>query len=166
MIHSNVQGKQGNSLKSWITQQWKPTRTGSKIDSHWSYKTGSKKSWFRSVLFVSWCWPKGTHFLWTRIGRALEFLLFVIFIFLLRINATFTINTDLAQGIRQTARASLTWPSLAPDRPIKFPLTHIGNYSLKYFSIENPADVPVVVQIVSLSTYPKPQGLLDVIADR
>lgn len=83
-----------------------------------------------------------------------------------RIEATFNINTDLTQGISLTARASLTWPSLAPDKPIKFPLTHIGNYSLKHFSIENPADVPVVVQIVSLSTYPKSQGLLDVIADR
>ncbi|XP_031564277.1 transmembrane protein 131-like [Actinia tenebrosa] len=82
------------------------------------------------------------------------------------IEATFNINTDLAQGISLTARASLTWPSLAPVKPIKFPLTHIGNYSLKHFSIENPGDVPVVVQIVSLSTYPKSQGLLDIIADR
>lgn len=76
------------------------------------------------------------------------------------------IDTDLAQGIRVTAQATLTWPSLGPDKPIKFPLTHIGNYSIKHFSLENPADVPVVVQMVPLSKYPKLQGLLDVVADR
>lgn len=87
-------------------------------------------------------------------------------VFYYRINTTLVIDTDLAQGIRVTAQATLTWPFLAPDKPIKFPLTQIGNYSIRHFSLENPADVPVVVQIVSLSKYPKLQGLLDIVSER
>ena len=76
------------------------------------------------------------------------------------------VDTDVVKGHTLTAQASLTWPSLSPDKPIKFPLTHVGNYSVKFFILENPADVPVVVHVVPLSEYPQLQRLWDVMADR
>ena len=63
-------------------------------------------------------------------------------------------------------RSGLTWPSLTPDRPIRFPLTHVGNTSHKILTIDNPADVPVVVQVVPLSVYPDAQSVIDVLSDR
>lgn len=63
-------------------------------------------------------------------------------------------------------KSGLTWPSLTPDRPIRFPLTHIGNTSHKTLTLENPADVPVVVQVVPLSVYPDAQSAIDVLSDR
>ncbi|XP_032238964.2 transmembrane protein 131 isoform X2 [Nematostella vectensis] len=79
-------------------------------------------------------------------------------------NVSLIISTDLVRNIPVQMHASLTWPSLAPDKPVKFPLTHVGNFSTKHFFLENPADVPVVVQVLPLSVYPP--GFLDVISDR
>ena len=63
-------------------------------------------------------------------------------------------------------QGSLTWPSLTSDRPIRFPLTHVGNISHKILTLENPADVPVVIQVVPLSIYPDAQSAIDVLSDR
>ena len=76
------------------------------------------------------------------------------------------IDTDVVKGIMLPAQATFTWPSLSPDKPVKFPLTQIGNYSMKTFLLENPSDVEVVVQVVPLFKYPQFQGVLDFVADR
>ena len=83
-----------------------------------------------------------------------------------RVNVSFIIDTDVVKGIQVPVRATLTWPSLSPDKPIKFPLTQIGNYSVKTFLLENPSDTAVIAQVVPLFVYPQLQGLLDFMADR
>lgn len=76
------------------------------------------------------------------------------------------IDTETVKGIGVSIQGGLTWPSLTPDRPIRFPLTHVGNISHKTLTLENPADVPVVVQLVPLSIYPDAQSAIDVLSDR
>lgn len=84
--------------------------------------------------------------------------------FFYRLNISFIVDTDIVKGFRIPAQASLLWPSFSSDKPVKFPLTHLGNSSTKFIMLENPADVPVVVQIVPFSIYP--QALWDLLADR
>lgn len=76
------------------------------------------------------------------------------------------IDTEAVKNVIASIEGSIMWPSLTSDRPIRFPLTHIGNVSRKTLLLENPADVPVVVQIVPLSVYPNAQSVLDVLSDR
>lgn len=87
----------------------------------------------------------------------------VLFLFF-RLNISFIIDTDVVKGFQTPAQASLSWPSFSSDKPVKFPLTHLGNFSIKFFMLENPADVPVVAQIVPFSLYP--QAVWDLLADR
>ena len=87
-------------------------------------------------------------------------------IFCFSFNRSLYIDTETVKGIEVTMRSGLTWPSLTPDRPIRFPLTHVGNTSHKILTIDNPADVPVVVQVVPLSVYPDAQSVIDVLSDR
>ena len=84
--------------------------------------------------------------------------------FFYRLNVSFIVDTDIVKGFRIPAQASLLWPSFSSDKPVKFPLTHLGNSSTKFIMLENPADVPVVAQIVPFSIYP--QALWDLLADR
>lgn len=84
--------------------------------------------------------------------------------FFYRLNISFIVDTDIVKGFRIPAQASLLWPSFSSDKPVKFPLTHLGNSSTKFIMLENPADVPVVAQIVPFSIYP--QALWDSLADR
>lgn len=84
--------------------------------------------------------------------------------FFYRLNISFIVDTDIVRGFRIPAQASLLWPSFSSDKPVKFPLTHLGNSSTKFIMLENPADVPVVAHIVPFSIYP--QALWDLLADR
>lgn len=81
-----------------------------------------------------------------------------------KFNVSFTVDTDVVKGFKIPAVASLSWPSFSFDKPVKFPLTHIGNSSSKIFVIENPADVSVVIQVVPLALYS--QNVWDLLADR
>ena len=85
--------------------------------------------------------------------------------FLSRVNVSFVIDTDVVKGINVPAQATFTWPSLSPDKPVKFPLTQIGNYSIKTFLLENPSDTDVVAQVVPLFNYQQLQGVLDFMTD-
>lgn len=89
---------------------------------------------------------------------------FLFFFLFFRLNISFIIDTDVVKGFQIPAQASLSWPSFSSDKPVKFPLTHLGNFSIKFFMLENPADVPVVAQIVPFSLYP--QAVWDLLADR
>ena len=87
-----------------------------------------------------------------------------LFCLLCRVNVSFTVDTDVVKGFQIPAEARLSWPSFTFDKPVQFPLTHVGNSSIKVFMLQNPADVPIVVQVVPLNLYP--QGVWDILADR
>ena len=50
--------------------------------------------------------------------------------FLFSIETVFHVNVDFGTGALISAQAALIWPSVVPDDPIRFPLTHIGNTSV------------------------------------
>ncbi|KAK2556050.1 Transmembrane protein 131 [Acropora cervicornis] len=70
-----------------------------------------------------------------------------------KVNVSFTVDTDVVKGFQIPAEARLSWPSFTFDKPVQFPLTHVGNSSIKVFMLQNPADVPIVVQVVPLNLF-------------
>ncbi|KAL3880716.1 hypothetical protein ACJMK2_032934, partial [Sinanodonta woodiana] len=81
-------------------------------------------------------------------------------------NVTLELDTDQVQGFLFSAQAHLHWPSLVRKCRIKFPLTQIGNMSVTDFIVENPGDVPVLIQILPLPLYPNPQTVIDMLGRR
>ena len=86
-------------------------------------------------------------------------------LFVFRINSTLLIDTEVIRNYTITIQASLTWPSLV-EQSIRFPPTHIGNFTVQELTLNNPADVPVLVQILPLVMYPHPSGPMDLVSDR
>lgn len=80
-------------------------------------------------------------------------------------NVTIELDTGTVQGFLFSAQAHLHWPDIIrkSNRPYKFPLTQIGNISISSFVVENPGDIPVLVQIFALPVYPNPQAILDLV---
>ncbi|KAI0212835.1 transmembrane protein 131 [Lamellibrachia satsuma] len=79
------------------------------------------------------------------------------------VNMTIQLDTNEVRGFLFSAQTHLHWPSISRSSKIKFPLTQIGNISFSEFVVENPGDVPVIVQVLPLSLYPNPQMLLDLV---
>ena len=86
-------------------------------------------------------------------------------IFLSRINTTLQFSTEVIKNFAIPIQASLTWPSLV-EQSVRFPPTHIGNFTVQELTLTNPADVPVLVQILPLVMYPHPNGPMDLVSDR
>ncbi|XP_029658546.1 transmembrane protein 131 isoform X2 [Octopus sinensis] len=81
-------------------------------------------------------------------------------------NVTIELDTNQVRGFLFSAQAHLYWPALIRKCKIKFPLTQIGNVSLSDFIVENPGDVPVLIQIFTLPVYPNPQTIVDLMSNR
>ncbi|XP_041357021.1 transmembrane protein 131-like isoform X2 [Gigantopelta aegis] len=81
-------------------------------------------------------------------------------------NVTIELDTNHVRGFLFSAQAHLHWPSLVRRCKIKFPLTQIGNTSYSDFIVENPGDVPVLIQILPLSLYPNPHTIIDLLSQR
>ncbi|KAJ3599735.1 hypothetical protein NHX12_033691 [Muraenolepis orangiensis] len=83
------------------------------------------------------------------------------------VKAVFEVNSDLQQNVRSEVTARLTWPSLLnSSQRLMFPLTNANSSSDKEVVLENPADVPVFVQLVPLTLFPSPSVLSGKLADR
>ncbi|XP_048778429.1 transmembrane protein 131-like isoform X3 [Ostrea edulis] len=78
-------------------------------------------------------------------------------------NVTIEMDTNEVRGFLYSAQAHLQWPSLVRKCHIRFPLTQIGNISISDFIVENPGDIPILIQILPLPLYPNPQIISDVI---
>ncbi|XP_052077045.1 transmembrane protein 131-like isoform X3 [Mytilus californianus] len=81
-------------------------------------------------------------------------------------NVTIEIDTSEVRGFLFSAQSHLHWPSLFRKHKIKFPLTQIGNTSVSDFIVENPGNVPVLIQILPLSLYPNPQTIIELLSQR
>ena len=59
------------------------------------------------------------------------------------------------RGFLFKARAKLIWPRVSPamERMV-FPLTQVGNYSIKEVQIINPSEVPIIYHLVPMNVYP------------
>jgi len=70
-------------------------------------------------------------------------------------NITLNLDTNQVRGFLFKARAKLIWPRVSPamERMI-FPLTQVGNYSIKEVQIINPSEVPIIYHLVPMNVYP------------
>ncbi|XP_034036534.1 transmembrane protein 131 isoform X2 [Thalassophryne amazonica] len=84
-----------------------------------------------------------------------------------KIEAVFEVNTDLQQNVQAKVTAQLTWPSLVnSSHQITFPLTNTNGSSEEEVILQNPADVPVFVQVFPLALLPNPSVFSGKLADR
>uniref|UniRef100_A0A674ES34 Transmembrane protein 131 n=1 Tax=Salmo trutta TaxID=8032 RepID=A0A674ES34_SALTR len=68
--------------------------------------------------------------------------------------AVFEANADLQKNIETRVSAQLKWPSIMnSSQQVLFPLTSLTSSSVEVV-LENPADVPVYVQVLPLALYP------------
>uniref|UniRef100_A0A3B3REH4 Transmembrane protein 131 n=1 Tax=Paramormyrops kingsleyae TaxID=1676925 RepID=A0A3B3REH4_9TELE len=83
------------------------------------------------------------------------------------VRAVFEVNTDLQKKVQTMVTAQMTWPSIIGSaRQIIFPLTNGNSSSEEQLVLENPADVPVYVQVLPLALYPNPSAFAEKLADR
>uniref|UniRef100_A0AAY4DXK1 Transmembrane protein 131 n=1 Tax=Denticeps clupeoides TaxID=299321 RepID=A0AAY4DXK1_9TELE len=81
--------------------------------------------------------------------------------------AVFEVNTDLQKNVQARVTAQMMWPSIIQSaRQILFPLTNTNSSSEVEVLFENPADVPVYVQILPLALYPNPSALSEKLLER
>ncbi|XP_072295624.1 transmembrane protein 131 isoform X2 [Eucyclogobius newberryi] len=84
-----------------------------------------------------------------------------------KIEAVFEVNTDLQKNIHAKVTAHLTWPSLInSSQKITFPLTNTNSSSDEEVILQNPADVPIYVQVLPLALLPNPSVFSGKLADR
>ncbi|KAM7388663.1 hypothetical protein PAMP_024824 [Pampus punctatissimus] len=84
-----------------------------------------------------------------------------------KIEAVFEVNTDLQKNVQAKVTAQLTWPSLVnSSQRITFPLTNTNSSSDEEVILQNPADVPVFVQVLPLALFPNPSVFSGKLADR
>ncbi|XP_061680776.1 transmembrane protein 131 isoform X2 [Syngnathoides biaculeatus] len=83
------------------------------------------------------------------------------------VEAMFEVNTDLQKNVQAKITAELTWPSLVNStQRITFPLTNTNSSSEREVTLQNPADVPVYVQVLPLGLLPNPSVFSGKLADR
>uniref|UniRef100_A0A672RR81 Transmembrane protein 131 n=1 Tax=Sinocyclocheilus grahami TaxID=75366 RepID=A0A672RR81_SINGR len=83
------------------------------------------------------------------------------------VEAFFEVNTDLQKNVQAKILAQLTWPLLVnSSQQIYFPLTNTNSSSVKEVILENPADVPIYVQVLPVALYPNPTVFTGRLADR
>ncbi|XP_071779528.2 transmembrane protein 131 [Centroberyx gerrardi] len=83
------------------------------------------------------------------------------------VEAIFEVNTDLQKNVQAKITAQMTWPSLVnSSQRIMFPLTNTNSSSEEEVILENPADVPVFVQVLPLALLPNPSVFSGKLADR
>ncbi|XP_054644536.1 transmembrane protein 131 isoform X2 [Dunckerocampus dactyliophorus] len=83
------------------------------------------------------------------------------------VEAVFEVNTDLQKNVQAKITAQLTWPSLVnSSQHITFPLTNTNSSSDGQVTLQNPADVPVYVQVLPLALLPNPSVFSGKLADR
>ncbi|XP_054721293.1 transmembrane protein 131-like [Uloborus diversus] len=81
-------------------------------------------------------------------------------------NITLRIDTTEVRGYFLKIHASLQWPRLFSKYRLKFPVTQIGNRTVKDFTLENPSSLPILVQVVPLSLYPNPTQIINALKEK
>ncbi|KAK8769817.1 hypothetical protein V5799_013715 [Amblyomma americanum] len=70
------------------------------------------------------------------------------------INVTLKVDTSEAQGFHMEAQVLFQWPKLSTKSVLKFPVTQVGNLTVRQLTLENPSSLPVLVQVLPLFLYP------------
>ncbi|XP_075545402.1 transmembrane protein 131 isoform X1 [Dermacentor variabilis] len=69
-------------------------------------------------------------------------------------NVTLKVDTSEAQGFLMEAQVLFHWPKLSTKNVLKFPVTQVGNLTVRQLTLENPSSLPVLVQVLPLFLYP------------
>ncbi|TNM87610.1 hypothetical protein fugu_005831 [Takifugu bimaculatus] len=84
-----------------------------------------------------------------------------------KVEAVFEVNTDLQKNVQAKVTAQLTWPSVVnSSQHILFPLTNTNGSSDELVTLQNPADVPIYVQVLPLALMPNPSVFSGKLSDR
>ncbi|XP_051782826.1 transmembrane protein 131 [Erpetoichthys calabaricus] len=79
----------------------------------------------------------------------------------------FEVDTDLQRNVQAKVTAEMIWPSIIKtSQQIIFPITSTNSSSEEDVVLENPADLPVFVQIVPLALYPNPLVMVEKLSER
>uniref|UniRef100_A0A131YWF8 Uncharacterized protein n=1 Tax=Rhipicephalus appendiculatus TaxID=34631 RepID=A0A131YWF8_RHIAP len=70
------------------------------------------------------------------------------------VNVTLKVDTSEAQGFLMEAQVLFHWPKLSTKNVLKFPVTQVGNLTVRQLTLENPSSLPVLVQVLPLFLYP------------
>ena len=78
-------------------------------------------------------------------------------------NITLNLDTNQVRGFLFKARARLVWPKMTPAalERLVFPLTQVGNSSVKEVALTNPSEEPVLIHLVPMTNYPNIDVLLN-----
>ncbi|XP_043918342.1 transmembrane protein 131-like [Protopterus annectens] len=78
----------------------------------------------------------------------------------------FGINKHVQQMVHSQSPAGLSWPHLVADvdLTLNFSATALWNRTVKYFTLKNPSDRPVSVQLLPLSQYPEPLAVVNLLS--
>ncbi|KAL2088020.1 hypothetical protein ACEWY4_016848 [Coilia grayii] len=83
------------------------------------------------------------------------------------VEGVFEVDTDLQKNVQARVSARMVWPSLVQSpRQILFPLTSTNSSSEVEVLLENPADIPVYVQILPLALYSNPLAFAEKLLER
>uniref|UniRef100_A0A4D5RQR3 Uncharacterized protein n=1 Tax=Ixodes scapularis TaxID=6945 RepID=A0A4D5RQR3_IXOSC len=80
------------------------------------------------------------------------------------INMTLKVDTSEAQGFLMEVQVLFQWPKLSSRCALRFPVTQVGNLTVKEVTLENPSSLPVLVQVVPLHVYPDVKAALTMAA--
>ncbi|XP_062982361.1 transmembrane protein 131 [Elgaria multicarinata webbii] len=84
-----------------------------------------------------------------------------------QLSAVFEVDTDLQKAVASKVTAELAWPSLlSSSRHLDFSLTNTNSSSEEEILLENPADVPVFVQLLPIALFSNPSVFVDKLIDR
>ena len=78
-------------------------------------------------------------------------------------NITLNLDTNQVRGFLFKARARLVWPKMTPAalERLVFPLTQVGNSSVKEVALTNPSEEPVLIHLVPMTNYPNIDVLMN-----
>lgn len=82
------------------------------------------------------------------------------------LNVTLRLDTTEVRDFLLKAHATLQWPRLFSKYNLKFPVTQIGNLTVKDFTLENPSSLPLLVQVVPLKVYPNCHDVVEMLTHK
>uniref|UniRef100_A0A914XGB6 Transmembrane protein 131 n=1 Tax=Plectus sambesii TaxID=2011161 RepID=A0A914XGB6_9BILA len=81
------------------------------------------------------------------------------------VNATVVVDSTEVKQFEVPAVGKLIWPRLMKQSVVHFPLTAVGNFTIVNLTLHNPSSLPVVVQLLPLTIYPDPEGVVHFFRD-
>lgn len=76
---------------------------------------------------------------------------------------TLQVDTTQHSGFILRSQVLFHWPSLVAKKHLRFPLTQIGNCTVKEILLHNPSSFPVIFQLLMLDDHPDPVSVIKIL---